>query len=241
MSPSSLAEPKVLQDLVIANRILANEGVLDAFGHVSVRHPESRDQYLIARSLGPELVTESDIQRFTLDGQAVVDDPRPAYAERAIHGAIYEARPDVLAVCHSHSPSVIPFGVTGTRLRPIFHMAGLIGSQAPVWDIADDFGTTDMLVRVMEHGRSLARTLGSGRIALMRGHGCVVAGPGLRQVVMTCVYAEQNARLQKGAIALGQVRYLSDEEIALTGEMLLNPLASERAWGCWAARVGFPE
>jgi ribulose-5-phosphate 4-epimerase/fuculose-1-phosphate aldolase len=239
MSAADVAEGSALQELVIANRILAHEGVLDAFGHVSIRHPDNPDHYLIARSLGPELVTQTDLQRFTLDGAQVGGDSRPAYAERAIHSAIYEARPDVVAVCHNHSPSIIPFGVTETPLRPVFHMAGPLGTGAPVWDIADEFGHTDMLVRSADQGRSLARTLGSGRVALMRGHGGVIAGGGLREVVMIAVYMEQNARLQMQAQALGQVRYLSDEETRLAGEMLLNPLASERAWGCWQARVGF--
>jgi ribulose-5-phosphate 4-epimerase/fuculose-1-phosphate aldolase len=239
VSGAPSAEGSALQELVIANRILANEGVLDAFGHVSIRHPDYPDHYLIARSLGPELVTETDIQRFTLDGTQVGGDSRPAYAERAIHGAIYEARPEVHAVCHNHSPSIIPFGVTETPLRPVFHMAGPLGTRIPVWDIAQEFGDTDMLVQTVDQGRSLARTLGAGKAALMRGHGGVVAGHGLREVVMIAVYMEQNARLQMQAQALGPVRYLSDEEVRLTGEMLLKPLASERAWGCWKARVGF--
>lgn len=232
-----LADSAVLQELVVANRILAHEGILDAFGHVSVRHPEEAGHYLIARSLGPELVTEADLQRFTLDGQQVDGDPRPAYAERAIHGAIYEARPDVLAVCHNHAPSVLPYGVTDFPLRPIFHMASLIGADVPVWDVADRFGDTDMLVRTIEQGRSLARTLGDRRVALMRGHGSVVAGRTLREVVMTAVYLEQNARLQMQAAALGDVRYLSRGEIERASAMLLGSLASERAWETWRRRA----
>ena len=232
-----VAEPALLEELVVANRILANEGVVDAFGHVSVRHPEEPSHYVIARSLGPELVTAGDVQRFTLEGEQVGGDTRPAYAERAIHGAIYEARPDAQAVCHNHAPSTIPFGVTGVPLRPIFHMASLLGSEIPVWDIADEFGETDMLVRTIDQGRSLARTLGRRRVALMRGHGSVVAGRTLREVVTTCVYPEQNARLQIQATALGQIRYLSDGEIQRTGEMLLGSLASDRAWDTWRRRV----
>ena len=237
MQTPGLAAPLALRDLVIANRILAHEGILDAFGHVSVRHPEEPSHYLIARSLGPELVTQADLQRFTLQGEQVSGDPRPPYAERAIHGALYEARPDVMAVCHNHAPSVLPFGVTDVPLRPIFHMASLIGPEVPVWDIAEAFGETDMLVRTIEQGRSLARALGERRVALMRGHGSVVAGGTLREVVMTAVYMEQNAHLQVQAAALGEIRYLSRGEIERASAMLLQSLASERAWETWHRRA----
>jgi HCOMODA/2-hydroxy-3-carboxy-muconic semialdehyde decarboxylase len=237
----SLAPAELLRELVIANRILANEGVVDAFGHVSIRHPDEPIHYLIARSLGPELVTENDLQRFTLDGQQVAGSDLPPYAERAIHGAIYEARPEVTSVCHNHSPSVIPFGVTRVALRPIFHMAALLGAEIPVWDIADDFGETDMLVRTMDQGRSLARTLGPRRTALMRGHGSVVVGQSLRAVVTTCVYLEQNARLQLQAMALGEVRYLSSAEVQQASDMLLGSLAGDRSWHTLKARAGFQD
>lgn len=225
------------RDLVLANRILADQGVLDAFGHVSIRLPDQPDHYLISRSLGPALVTEDDLQLFTLEGQPVSDDPRPAYAERAIHGAIYAARPEVMAICHNHAPSTIPFGVTGTPLRPIMHMASLIGAVVPLWEIAAEFGDTDLLVRTLDQGRSLARTLGPHRVALMRGHGSVVAGQTLREVVMTCVYLEQNARLLVQALPLGPVRYLSAREIEQCATLLLGTLSSERAWTAWSARI----
>src|SRR5579875_133948 len=241
MATTPLADPALLRDLVIANRILAREGVLDAFGHVSVRHSEHPDRYLIARSCGPELVTEDDLQCFTLTGEQVAGNPLPPYAERAIHGAIYEARPEVQAICHNHSPSTIPYGVTGVPLRPIYHMAALLGPEVPVWDIADEFGDTDLLVKTMEQGRSLARTLGPRRVALMRGHGSVVAGRTLREVVICCVYMEHNARLQAQALALGEVRYLSPGEIARMSEALTAPLSSERAWSTWRRRAGFPD
>jgi len=232
-----LVEPITLRELVIANRILAHEGILDAFGHVSVRHPEEPSHYLIARSLGPELVTEGDLQRFTLQGEQVGGDPRPPYAERAIHGAIYEGRADSMAVCHNHAPSVLPFGVTHVPLRPIFHMASLIGPEVPVWDIAEAFGETDMLVRTIEQGRSLARTLGARRVALMRGHGSVVVGRTLREVVMTAIYMEQNARLQAQAASLGDIQYLTAGEIERASAMLLRSLASDRAWETWRRRA----
>lgn len=238
MDTGLVAGAELLRDVVVANRILATEGVLDAFGHVSARHPEDPGSYVISRSLGPAYVSESDLQRFTLTGDQLAGDPRAAYAERAIHGAIYAARPDVLAICHNHSPSIIPFGVTGVPLRPVFHMAALLGVGPPVWDIGDAFGDTDMLVRTQEQGQSLAQTLSSGRVALMRGHGGVVAGGSLREVVMACVYLEHNARLQMQAMTLGDVRYLSDKEVERAGRMLLDPLVSTRAWHAWSQRIG---
>ena len=238
MTTTAIAAPTVLRELVAANRILAREGVLDAFGHVSIRHPEQPDRYCIARSLGPALVTEDDLQLFTLVGEQIGGSPLPPYTERAIHGAIYEARPDVQAICHNHSPSVIPFSVTATPLQPIFHMAALLGGAVPRWDIADEFGDTDMLVRTVAQGRSLARALGARRVVLMRGHGSAVAGATLREVVMACVYLEQNARLQAQALAFGDVRYLSAGETDRMGAMLADPLGSERAWHVWRERAG---
>jgi ribulose-5-phosphate 4-epimerase/fuculose-1-phosphate aldolase len=228
---------QLLRDLVLANRILAHEGVLDAFGHVSVRHPDDPGLFIIARSLGPELVTEADLQVFGLDGQQVGGDPRAPYSERFIHAAVYEARPDVLAVCHNHAPTVIPFSVTGVPLRPIFHVAASIGAEIPVWDIAAHFGETDMLVRTVEQGRSLARALGAGRVALMRGHGSVVAGPDVRAVTSTCVYLEVNARLLLQALALGEVQYLSAGEVERAGGSAGNSLGNERAWTTWCRRI----
>ena len=227
------------EELVLAHRILANEGVLDAFGHASIRHPDNPEHFVIPRSLGPELVTQDDLQTFTVaTNERVAGNPAAPYAERAIHAAIYAARPDVLAVCHNHSPSIIPFGVTGVPLRPIFHMAGLLGTQVPVWDPADEFGDTDLLVRSLDQGRSLARTLGARRVVLMRGHGAAVAGASLREVVMACVYMEHNARLQLQALSLGQpIRYLSDGEIEATWGWQLSDFALARAWGSWAQRA----
>jgi HCOMODA/2-hydroxy-3-carboxy-muconic semialdehyde decarboxylase len=236
-----LADPALLRDLVLSNRILANEGVVDAFGHVSVRHPERPGQFVISRSLGPELVAEDDLQLFSLDGQQAGGHPDRPYAERVIHGAVYEARPEVMAVCHNHAPSVIPFSVTGVPLRPIAHLAAPIGAEIPVWDIADEFGDTDMLVRTMEQGRSLARRLGGCTVALMRGHGCVVAGPNVRAVTLICVYLALNARLLLQALALGNVRYLSPGEVEQAGArsaLTLDSLSLQRAWTTWARRVG---
>lgn len=236
---SHIAGPGV-EDLVTANRILANEGVLDAFGHVSVRHPEQPDQFAISRSLGPELVTPEDLQVFTLDTNQVAGNPQAAYSERAIHAAVYAARPDVLAVCHNHAASLIPFGVTGTPLRPIFHMAGVIGTDIPVWDIAVEFGDTDLLVRNLDQGRSLAATLGARRVALMRGHGAVVAARSLKEAVVCAIYLAHNARLLLDAslLAPGNVKGLTPGEAEKAAGMWDNQSILDRAWSTWARRVG---
>jgi ribulose-5-phosphate 4-epimerase/fuculose-1-phosphate aldolase len=228
---------EVLADLVIANHILAEHGIVDAFGHISVRHPEHPGRYFLARSLAPELVALDDIVEFTLDSEPIDPDGRPLYAERPIHGRIYAARPDVHAVCHNHAPATIPFGVTGAALRPIFHMAAVIGSAIPVWDIASRFGDTNLLVTTGAMGDDLATALGPHRVALMRGHGSAVAGKTLRDAVFTAVYLQVNAHLLTTALGLGDVRYLSDGEIAAASTMLGQPLAQNRAWESWAARA----
>jgi ribulose-5-phosphate 4-epimerase/fuculose-1-phosphate aldolase len=238
------AYERLLRQLVIANRILARHGVLDAFGHVSARHPEHADRFTMSRSRAPELVVEDDLQTYDLDGTELNGDTRKPYAERFIHAAIYASRPDVQAVCHNHSPSTIPFGTTGVQLKPIFHMAGGIGTDIPVWDIADDFGdSTDMLVTSMDMGRSLARALGPRRVALMRGHGAVVVGGLVPQVVFVAVYLEQNARLATMAEIMGhgQVRYLSEGESAAAVKTLQEPLSSTRAWEAWCAQIGMSD
>ena len=241
MPTTTPVDPQLLHDLALANRVLADLGVVDVMGHASVRDPHDTNQYLISRSLAPELVTERDIQRFTLDGDEVAGDTRPAYAERAIHAAVYRARPDVQAVCHNHAPSIIPFAATGVPLRPIFHMAALLGTEVPIWDSQAEFGDTDMLVRTREQGDSLARTLGPRAVALMRGHGSLVVGPSLAEVVQTAVYMEQNARLQIQALSLGrEVHYLTDGEIARAGQdMCKSRLVQQRTWGGWTRRVEF--
>lgn len=231
----------LLTDLVIANRVLANEGVLDAFGHVSVRHPDDPGRYFIPRSRSPELIALDDLVECTLDGTPVKPETRSLYAERAIHGAVYETRPDVFAICHNHADPVIPFSITAVPLRPVMHVAALIGEQVPVWDIADDHGdATDVLVRTLDQGRSLARTLGDGSTALMRGHGSVVAGASLVEVVMTAIYLAKNASLQQQAAALGgPIKFLSKSEIENAARMHRTPMPQARAWEYWRTRAGF--
>lgn len=228
-------------ELAVANRILAKEGVVDALGHISARNPANPDHFLISRSLGPELVTPADIQEFTLDCVEVNGDARPPYAERAIHAGIYAARSDVLAVCHNHTPSVIPFSVTDLELRPIFHMAATSGERIPVWDIAAEFGDTDLLVRSRDQADSLARALDRGRVVLMRGHGCAVTGASIQEVVFTCIYLQLNAHLVLQTLNTGREhRYLSSGEIERATATLLQPLTQERTWRTWSQRITVP-
>ncbi len=229
-----------LADLVIANRILAHEGVVDGFGHVSIRHPNDAKRYFLPRSRSPELVTKEDIIEFFLDGQPVTATSQALYVERAIHGAVYAARPDVMAVCHNHADSLIPFSVTGVPIRPLMHIASVLGASVPVWDIAAEFGETDMLVRTVEQGGSLARTLGTCNVALLRGHGSVVATHSLPSVVLTSIYLARNAAMQLASSHLGEVKFLSPAEIELAAEAHKNPSVVQRTWEYWRARAGYP-
>ena len=187
----------LVQDLVIANRILAREDVVDAYGHVSVRHPDHPHRFLIARSLAPELVGPADIVELDLDGQAVRDDGHKLYLERFIHAAIFAARPDVIAVVHAHAEDTLPFSIAqGTKLRPVIHSGSFIGTEVPVWDIADNFGDTNLLVTNMAQASDLAKCLGGNSVALMRGHGFASAARSLIEVVRLSVYLPRNVRVE---------------------------------------------
>lgn len=228
---------RAIRDVVIANRILAQEDVVDAFGHVSLRHPLDPQRYLLSRSRSPELVAVEDIMEFALDGTALNGDTRPPYHERFIHGAIYEARPDVQAVIHAHARDVLPFTITKTPLRPVVHTACVIGPHLPVWDIRDNFGDTNLLVVNMDQGRDLARALGRDNVALMRGHGFAAAGRSLLEVVRMGVYLPNNARVLLEALRLGEVTALSPGEIAAHTFKPGDP-SMWRAWEYWARRAG---
>lgn len=229
---------QAMRDLVIANRILARENVVDAYGHISIRHPDNPDRYLMSCSRAPELVTMDDIMEFTLDGDAIDDRGRAPYAERFIHGAVFEKRADIHSVVHNHSHAVIPFGVTKTPIRPIVHVGASIGTEIPVWDIRDNFGETNLLVVNMEQGRDLADCLGENKVALMRGHGCVVAGNNHQNSVMTSVYLQVAATLQRQAMAMGEVQYLSDEEIKHCADTFAGEMSVQRAWQYMKNRAG---
>jgi HCOMODA/2-hydroxy-3-carboxy-muconic semialdehyde decarboxylase len=227
-----------LRELALANRILAREGVVDTFGHVSLRHPQRADRFFLSRSRAPELVTVDDLMEFELDGTPVDARGRTPYSERFIHGAIYEKRADVMSVIHNHSHAVIPFGITPVKLRPVLHVGAAIGEEIPVWDIRRKFGDTNMLVVNMAQGRDLAATLGDNRVALMRGHGCAVAGRTLREAVFAAVYLQVNAQLQTQALMLSdKVEYLSPGEAAKAKEMTSQAVGLERAWEYWTLRA----
>jgi ribulose-5-phosphate 4-epimerase/fuculose-1-phosphate aldolase len=230
-------DPKLIEDLVAANRTLADQGVVDGYGHVSVRHDKSADRYLMSRSIAPELVTAADIMEYDLDSVAVDPKGRAVYLERFIHGEIYRVRPDVRAIVHNHSPSVIPFGVTGAPLRPLYHMSAFLWPGVPVFEIRDAGGPgTDMLVRSPALGQGLARTLGAGPVALMRGHGAVVVGGNLPEVVFRSVYTEVNARLQAQAMALGgPVNYLDTEEAKKAQASIAGTIP--RPWELWKRKA----
>jgi HCOMODA/2-hydroxy-3-carboxy-muconic semialdehyde decarboxylase len=240
MTPSAASSPgppdaALVGKLATANRILYDQGVVDGFGHVSVRHDKSAEHFLLARNMAPALVTSADILTFDLDGTALDAGDRRVYLERFIHGEIYRARPDVVAVVHSHSPSIIPFAVTKTPLRPVYHMSGFLGEGTAHFEIRDVAGNTDLLVRNASLGRALAAALGARSAVLMRGHGSTVVGTSLEQVVYRAIYAETNARLQSQAAALGDVTYLNGEEAALAAATNDTQLA--RVWELWARRV----
>lgn len=227
----------IVSKLVDANRILAHEGVVDAYGHVSLRHPERPDRYLLSRSRSPELVEADDIMEFTLDGTPLDARGRTPYLERFIHGAVYERRPEIVAVVHNHAVEVLPFGITGVPLRPVAHTCGRIGHEVPVWDIRERFGDTNLLVTDMDQGRDLARGLDDRYCALMRGHGCVVAGISLEEAVLTAIYLMLNARVQMDALRLGEITALSPGEVDLTSQQAKPKLATERAWEYYRARI----
>ncbi len=229
-------EPALIEDLVAASRILAAEGVLDGYGHVSMRHPGNPERYLMSRSLAPALVTADDIMELDLDSNPVDQRGRTMFRERFLHGMIFKARGDVMAVVHSHSPAVIPFGITQVAMKPTFHMAAFLYEEPPVFEIRDVAGWTNMLITSNELGTALAKTLGQKSVALMRGHGNVVVGPNLPIAVFRAIYTEVNARLQTTALALGgPVNYLAPEE----GDIITNKEPGDvgRTWNLWKTKA----
>ena len=231
----------LLNDLVTANHILANENVLDSFGHVSVRHPDKPGHFIMSRARAPQQCEMHDLMEFELDGKIVGPNPHPGkpYSERFIHGALYEARPEVMSVVHNHSVSVIPFSVVkSVKLKPLMHMAGPIGDDINVWDSATKFGDTNLLVVNPDQGRSLAKRLGPYSISLMRGHGFTAAGKTLIQALWMAVYLPVNAAVQSEASRLGPFKPLSKREIELGGALDPTSPAMLRSWEYWAKRAG---
>jgi HCOMODA/2-hydroxy-3-carboxy-muconic semialdehyde decarboxylase len=230
----------LIDDLVAANRTLANLNVLDAFGHVSVRDPKNPKRYLISRSIAPESVVASDILALDLDSQPVHKDDadKLLYRERFIHGEIYKARPDVNAVVHSHSPTVVPFTVTRAKLRPILHNAGFLGLGAPLFEIRKCAGHgTDLMILTPELGRDLAKKLGKeAAVVLMRGHGDSVVGPSLPNAVFRAYYTEINARQQLAAITIGgPINFMTRAEAITSSDAMLR--ASARPWALWRKKA----
>ena len=225
-------------DLVIATRTLADQGVIDAYGHASVRSDKDRNRYFMPRNLAPELVTEADILEFDLDSNPVAKDAPAGYNERFIHGEIYKQRPDVMAIVHNHSPSVVPFACTGTELHPMFHMSAFIGLGVPIWDIRDAQPGSDMLVRSTYLGDHLARKLAKHPAVLMRGHGSTVVGENIQRAVGRTIYLEQNARMQFQATVLagddaGRIVFMDAAEV----EANVSWQNYERAWNLWKTRA----
>ncbi len=224
----------LIDDLVDANRILFHQGIVDAFGHVSARHPMRADRFLLARNVAPGLVSAADILEYDVaSGEPVAADPPRQYLERPIHSEIYLARPDVMAVVHNHSPAVLPFSVVkGAVLKPVCHMCGFLGEGPAVFEIRDHAGAaSDLLIRSRELGAALARTLGEGRVVLMRGHGCTIVAESLRVAIYRAVYTELNARLLLQALPLGTVQYLTPAEADAT--RITNEGQVERPWNLW--------
>ena len=231
------AAPQLIEDLVAANRILADQEILDGYGHVSARHDRDPARYLLARSRAPELIVADDLMEYDLDSNPVELKGRTMYIERFIHGEIYKARSDVMAIVHHHSPSVIPFGVSETPLRPLYHMSAFLGEGVPVFDMRQVVGgASDMLVRDPALGRALARTLGPRAVALMRGHGAVVVAASLPLAVFRSIYTEMNARLQAQAMTLGsRVTYLDAEEAQKAETTIAGTVG--RPWELWKRRA----
>jgi len=229
-------DPQLIEDLVAANRILADQGVLDGWGHVSVRHPRDPNRYLLSRSRAPELIDAEDIMEFDLDSNPVDAKGRSLYTERFIHGEIYKARPDVIAIVHTHAPALIPFGISKVPLKPVYLRSAFIAAGIPVFEIRERAGMTDMLIRDHTLGRALADALASHPAALMRGHGAVIVGPSLQRVVGRSIFLPLNTTLQMQAAALGgPITYLDPEEARKIEEREGYGLG--RAWEAWKRKA----
>jgi ribulose-5-phosphate 4-epimerase/fuculose-1-phosphate aldolase len=229
---------QAIADVVVANHILADQGVVDGFGHVSIRDPGDPSKFLLARSMAPELVTTADVFEHDLEGNAPAAGSAKLYLERYIHAEIYRARPDINAIVHCHAPDLIPFGAAGVTLRPLYHMSSFLGAGVPVFDIHKAANaSTDMLIRTPELGKALARSLGAHPAALMRGHGAVIVGKDVQAAVFRSVYTELNAKLQAQAMALGpsKVIYLDADEAKKSEET--NAALVGRSWELWVRKV----
>ncbi len=229
--PDSIAELR--RDLSEAYRIVANEGILDAFGHISLRHPTNPQRYFLSRSRAPALVQPDDILEYDLDSNPIVPPVVRPYSERVIHGEIFKARPDVNSVCHHHGPSIMPFAISGVPMVPIYHLGAAMGQSAPFWDSRDEFGDTNLLVVKPEEGASLARALAHHSVVLMRRHGATIVGGNLRELVFRTIYSARNAEYQLAAHMLGHVSPLTPGEAKMAGGLNLAPGPVGRAYEYW--------
>lgn len=227
----------VRRELAIGNRMVANEGVLDAFGHVSMRHPDNPSRYFLSRSRSPELVEPGDLIEYDLDSQPVKKPDNTQYSERVIHGEIYKARPDVMSVCHHHSPAFMPLLTTGTDYVPIFHLGAVGGFKPPFWDQYDEFGDTDMLVKKPAEGASLARALGKHDMVLMKRHGVTAVGTSVKMCVFRSIYSSRNAEYQVDGMSLGKIDALRPGEVELAGKIANSTTGLDRAWEYWLQRL----
>jgi len=228
----------IIDDLVSANRILYRQKVVDGFGHVSARHPLDPERFLLSQSKAPGTVERGDILVYGLDGEAIEAPGRRLYLERYIHSAIYAMRPDVKAVVHSHSPAVIPFGITGVPMRPVMHVCGFLGAQVPIFEIRDTAGpATDLLIRSQELGVAMARVLGDAPVVLMRGHGSTAVGDSIPLAVYRAIYTEVNARIETDALRLGPVNFLTPEEAAAAAATNAGPNVLTRIWDLWKSEA----
>jgi ribulose-5-phosphate 4-epimerase/fuculose-1-phosphate aldolase len=227
----------LIEELALANRILSHEGVIDAFGHVSVRHPSDPGRYLLSRARSPAVVEPGDILEYTLDSSPVKPPKQHQYSERVIHGEIFKARPDVMAVCHHHAPAVMPFAIAGKPILPVFHVGAAVGEETPFWDQHDEFGDTNLLVVKPEEGASLARALGKHSAVLMNRHGATVVGGSLKELVSRSIFMCQNADYQLRTLTLGTPTPLHPGEIKLAGTISLMPSVVSRTWEYWSTRL----
>lgn len=234
--PNTLKDARA--ELALANRMVANEGVIDAFGHVSMRHPDNANRYLLSRSRAPELVTPEDLIEYDIDSKPLRDPQTGQYSERVIHGEIYKARPDVNAVCHHHCPAFMPLLATGANYVPVFHLGAVGGIKPPYWDQQDEFGDTNMLVVKPEEGASLARALGQNWIVLMKRHGVTVAGTSVKDCVFRSIFSARNAEYQVRALSIGgTVASLTPGEAELAGQISRKTTGLMRSWEYWSMRV----
>lgn len=233
----SKATDKTRMEVALGNRILANEGVLDAFGHVSIRSPENPNRYFLSRSRSPELVEPGDVLEYDLDSNPVKPTNQRLYAERVIHGEIYKARPDVMSITHHHAPAMMPFCITGAELLPVMHLGAIVGHKVPMWDQYDEFGDTNLLLVKPEEGASLARALGNGPLVLMKGHGATVVGKDVQELVFRAIYSCRNAEFQFLASMLGKVSPLRPGEVEKSSQIMSLPTAQFRTWEYWSTRL----